>query len=203
MSSADNGSHKPVRLARDRHINFFKMLLQCLPRPYISLQCSRIMALYFCCSGLDILGALDEIKDKQALIEWIYLQQCEEGGFIGGGFTPRNKQDAAENFRQGHVTMTYTALATLALLGDDLSRVNRAKTVQWLSTLQNEDGSFQAVRAGSETDVRFVFSAAAICFMLQDYSGVDIPKAQKFLLSVQSHDGGVGMLPGQESHGGT
>lgn len=109
---------------------------------------------------------------------------------------------SGKSYREGHITMTYTALATLAILGDDFSRVDRAKTMCWLKGLQMEDGSFEAVAAGSETDVRFVFSAAATCFMLQDYSGMDIPKTLKFLLSVQSHDGGIGMLPGQESHGG-
>ena len=193
---------KPQQLARENHINYFLLMLNCLPAPYISLQCSRLMALYFCCSGLDILCAVDKIKDKKVLVDWIYAQQCEEGGFIGGGFAPRKKEEHAENYRQGHVTMTYTALLTLAILGDDLSRVDRQQTSKWLRSLQNEDGSFQAVQAGSETDVRFVFSAAAICFMLQDYTGVDIPKARDFLLSVQSHDGGIGMLPGQESHAG-
>lgn len=36
--------------------------------------------------------------------------------------------------------MTYTALATLLILGDDLSRVNRAAIIKSLRTLQLEDG---------------------------------------------------------------
>uniref|UniRef100_A0A7S3LNM3 Prenyltransferase alpha-alpha toroid domain-containing protein n=2 Tax=Aplanochytrium stocchinoi TaxID=215587 RepID=A0A7S3LNM3_9STRA len=98
--------------------------------------------------------------------------------------------------------MTYSALITLAILGDDFSRVNKRAVINNLRRLQNEDGSFRAVGFGSETDARFLFCAVAISFMLQDWSGFNIEKAKSFALSVQSHDGGIGLLPGQESHGG-
>ena len=39
-----------------------------------------------------------------------------------------------------HVAMTYTALASLLILGDDLSRVNREAVLRGIKQLQIEDG---------------------------------------------------------------
>ncbi|BAF03945.1 Os01g0150100, partial [Oryza sativa Japonica Group] len=46
-----------------------------------------------------------------------------------------------------------------------------------------------------------VFSAA-ICSMLKDWTGMDKEKAKQYILSCQSYDGGFGLVPGSESHGG-
>ena len=39
-----------------------------------------------------------------------------------------------------HIAMTYTALASLVILGDDLSRVNRSAVIEGLKALQLSDG---------------------------------------------------------------
>ena len=39
-----------------------------------------------------------------------------------------------------HIAMTYTALASLVILGDDLSRVNRPAVIEGLKALQLPDG---------------------------------------------------------------
>ena len=39
-----------------------------------------------------------------------------------------------------HIAMTYTALASLVILGDDLSRVNRPAVIEGLKALQLSDG---------------------------------------------------------------
>ena len=39
-----------------------------------------------------------------------------------------------------HIAMTYTALASLLILGDDLSRVNRPAVIEALKILQLPDG---------------------------------------------------------------
>lgn len=44
------------------------------------------------------------------------------------------------SFDCGHITMTYTALASLVILGDDLSRVNREAVLAHVAALQCEDG---------------------------------------------------------------
>ncbi|GKU91921.1 hypothetical protein SLEP1_g5726 [Rubroshorea leprosula] len=71
-----------------------------------------------------------------------------------------------------------------------------------MRNLQQPDGSFMPIHVGAETDLRFVYCAAAICFMLGDWSGMDREKAKDYILQCQSYDGGFGLTPGSESHGG-
>jgi len=55
-------------------------------------------------------------------------------------------KDACE-YDCSHIAMTYTALASLLILGDDLSRVNRPAVIGALKALQLPDGrsEFEAV----------------------------------------------------------
>jgi len=55
---------------------------------------------------------------------------------------------------------------------------------------------------GCESDMRFVYCAASICTLLKDWSGYDVERAVKYILSSQSYDFGFGQGPNQESHGG-
>lgn len=50
--------------------------------------------------------------------------------------------------------LTYTALASLVTLGDDLSRVKRAEILKGLNKLQLEDGSFASQWLDGEIDMR-------------------------------------------------
>jgi len=144
--------------------------------------------------------------DKQEIIEWIYSLQvervdddCHQAGFLGGSFLGESSTD----FRQGHLAMTYTALATLRSLGDDLSRVDRAGIVRSLSTHQLENGSFRCVRGDSEFDMRFLYCACCISHMLGEWSGVDVDAACSYVLQSKSWDGGFALLPNGEGHGGS
>lgn len=100
--------------------------------------------------------------------------------------------------------MTYTAIATLLVLEDNLSRVNKQAIVCRMKELQLDTGryvsgdwievsivvrisihsrfrfSFAAVY-GSESDMRFVYCCAAICHMLNDWSAIDIEKTVQFI----------------------
>ncbi|CAB1321507.1 unnamed protein product, partial [Coregonus sp. 'balchen'] len=142
---------------------------------------------FFALSGLDVLDSLD-VKDKHSLIEWVYSLQ-------GPG--------VSHPYDSGHVAMTYTGLACLVILGDDLSRVNKEACLMGLKALQLEDGSFYAVPEGSENDMRFVYCAACICYMLDDWSGMDIKKAIDYIRRSTSYDNGIGQGAGLESHGGS
>ena len=48
--------------------------------------------------------------------------------------------DADIPYNYSHVAMTYTALATLITLGDDLSRVDKAAVISSLKHLQLDNG---------------------------------------------------------------
>lgn len=118
----------------------------------------------------------------------------------------------------GHIAMTYTALALLLILGDDLSGVDRRATLRHVRQLQQADGSFRAFNEG-ESDMRFVYCAAAICAILKDggaagedlgecdcaveWEGMDAPAACAYVIASQAYDGALGLGPGAESHGGS
>ena len=51
-----------------------------------------------------------------------------------------NQADADIPYNYSHITMTYTALATLITLGDDLSRVDKAAVIDSLKHLQLNNG---------------------------------------------------------------
>lgn len=104
---------------------------------------------------------------------------------------------------QSHIAMTYCALATLKICGDDFSRVNKKAIIQCLKYLQLPNGSFCPIYGASENDMRFVYCAAAISYMLDDWTGFDIDKAVEYILSSQSYDFAIAQGPGQESHGGS
>ncbi|KAL2897031.1 Geranylgeranyl transferase type-1 subunit beta [Bienertia sinuspersici] len=61
---------------------------------------------------------------------------------------------------------------------------------------------FMPIHIGAEADLRFVYCAAAISYLLDDWTGVDKLKAKEYILNCQSYDGGFGLCPGLESHGG-
>ncbi|XP_076465459.1 geranylgeranyl transferase type-1 subunit beta-like [Babylonia areolata] len=201
---------------RLKHIKYLKRILQVIPGQYASLDNHRMTLAYFALSGLDLLGALEEVdKDKAAIIEWIYslqvlpnesetnLSQCGFRGSSALGHSFHGKcADKAIPYDSGHVTMTYTALACLLILGDDLSRVNRSSVVTGLRSLQQPDGSFSCVPEGSETDMRFVYCACCVSYMLNDWSGVDREKTISYITSSLTYEGGVGQGPGAEAHGG-
>lgn len=69
--------------------------------------------------------------------------------------------------------MTYTSIAILVALGDDLSRLNRRAIVDGVAAVQRKDGSFSASIEGNEYDMRFVYCACCICYMMNDWGGVD------------------------------
>jgi len=175
--------------------------------------------LFFCISGLDLLGALDQVltpEIKQKTIEWIYAQQihpdpkignigqCGFRGapFMGHKFEPNATETIHEPYDASNLAMTYTALVSLIILGDDLSRVNRKAIIESISQLQQKNGSFSPVIFGMEYDMRFLYCASVISYILNDWSGINIDKAINFIKKSQTYDFGISQGHGLESHGG-
>jgi geranylgeranyl transferase type-1 subunit beta len=99
--------------------------------------------------------------------------------------------------------MTYTALATLAILGDPLTGLDRRGIVNLVRATQQADGSFRSMPLGGETDLRFTYCACCVSRMLGDWSGVDIPRAAAFVRGSLSYEGALGQGPLLESHAGS
>jgi len=171
-------------------------------------------------SSLDVLGEIHQISDsdKKDYINWIYAQQVHPNhaqpnpyagcGFRGGPclglpFSLSPETLPPHLYDEANIAMTYVALALLRILGDDFSRVNKKAIREGLKSLQLPDGSFVPVQAGGESDIRFIFCACAISSMLQNFSGLDIPRLTDYIVSSQGYDGGIAQGPLQESHGGS
>ncbi|CAB4016161.1 Geranylgeranyl transferase type-1 subunit beta [Paramuricea clavata] len=196
-----------------RHVKFFIRCLNVLPSSYSSLDTTRLTIAFFALSGLDVLNALDRIADDKAnYIDWIYSLQVlsKEGrdvnncGFKGSSTLHlKGYEDFESPFDSGHIAMTYVALASLVILGDDLSRVDKKSVIESLKHLQLDDGSFGATADGSENDMRFIFCASCISYMLNDWSGVNIENAVKYIKDSLAYEHGFAQGPFLEAVGGS
>ncbi len=197
---------------------YFAASLRQLPGAYRTLDTNRLTLVHFCVHALDLLGVWEDTDlqtslglNRHAIIEWIYSLQTttaatnegsdvypEHVGFKGGSFLGGSQGSVEAGFHattappalynHGHIAMTYTALCTLQVLGDDWSRVDRNGIVQALSSLQLPNGSFQSIAVGSEHDLRFLYCACCISYLLNDWRGVDIKRAVDYIRSCRSWD---------------
>lgn len=103
----------------------------------------------------------------------------------------------------GYIPMTYCALATLVILGDDLSRVDRYSIIKGMRHLQQPDGSFKPSALGGECDMRLVYCAIAVSQLLNDWSGINPDKCAQFIKESLSYEGAFAQCPGAEAHGGS
>eukprot|EP00397_Hematodinium_sp_SG-2012_P038726 GEMP01042172.1.p1 GENE.GEMP01042172.1~~GEMP01042172.1.p1 ORF type:complete len:318 (+),score=53.53 GEMP01042172.1:110-1063(+) len=178
----------------DLHQRFFRRMASELPPQYISMETNRLTLLYFCVSGLDLLGHEWTAEENKSLRAFIYSHQDATGGFDGGGLD-----------KAPHIANTYTALCILAILNDDFSLVRRDLLSNRLKEWQQADGSFVCVTGnqGGEQDMRFCFCASAIAKFLNLWSAFDVNRLVNYILRSQSYDGAIGMGPSLESHGGS
>jgi len=185
------GEGAGLQLTAGRHAKFLQRTLHVLPSSHANFDTQRVTISYFAIAGLDLLDKLELVAEqRREVVEWLHLRLLPSS-------LPSHPHD------HGHVAMTYTALATLIILGDDLSGINRRALVAGVRALQLPDGSFRAALEGGENDMRFLYCAAAVCRMLDDWSGVDVEAAVSYVLASISYDGGIGQGPGLEAHGGS
>ncbi|KAK6234199.1 hypothetical protein QUC31_006605 [Theobroma cacao] len=198
---------------RDRHVAFLEMMYNLIPHYYQSQEINRLTLAFFTISGLHLLQALDRV-DKDRVANWVLSFQAhpqskaelKNGQFYGFHGSRTSQFPPDENglspYNAGHLASTYCALAILKTVGYNLLTIDKESILISMRNLQQPDGSFMPLHVGAETDLRFVYCAAAVCFMLEDWSGMDREKAKEYILNCQSYDGGFGLSPGSESHGG-
>jgi geranylgeranyl transferase type-1 subunit beta len=166
---------KTLRQA-NRHAKYFMSLLKELPSPYVGLETSRLTVIYFCVVALDMMGRLEQVDGKRVanyVKSMIVSNTCDGEqvcGFIGSSFlgncprvsgmaaTGSNENDVCgepgcgftmqlcSEFLEGHLAMTYSALATLYTLGESFDDLPKKAIVKQLSRLQGEDGCFLGYR---------------------------------------------------------
>ncbi|KAL0091986.1 protein geranylgeranyltransferase type I beta subunit [Phycomyces blakesleeanus] len=223
MTMTDDSPQFSQDFTRLKHITYFKTNLSFLPNAYTTTETNRMTLGFFCLNALDLLGALDESvseQNKKDWIEWIYAQQLlpetddekdpnlDYCGFRGSSssgrpFDPTATHTCYQPYDSAHIANTYTALLNLLILGDDLSRVNIKAITRAIRSLQQDDGSIAPTEGSYERDVRFIYCATAICYILDDWSGLDMEKTLKYIQNLQSYEHAIGQSPGQESHGGS
>ncbi|KAI3793349.1 hypothetical protein L1987_35966 [Smallanthus sonchifolius] len=211
-SYADRGSEDQF-FDRERHIRYLEMNYQILTSPYESQEINHLTLAYFIISGLHILQALDRV-DREAVIDWVLSLQAHpkneaelnNGQFYGFHGSRSSQFQSVDNGvsvpNNSHLASTYCALAILKTVDYDFSLIDSSSISKSMKHLQQSDGSFMPIHTGAETDLRFVYCAAVISSLLDNWSGIDKEKAKNYILSCQSYDGGFGLIPGQESHGG-
>ncbi|KAK7340876.1 hypothetical protein VNO77_21593 [Canavalia gladiata] len=201
------------KMEKEVHVQFVEMMYYLLPSPYESQEINHLTLAYFVISALDFLNSLHSIE-KDAVVKWVLSFQAHpatqadlnDGQFYGfhgsrsSQFPPNENGVLIRN--NSHLASTYCAIAILKIVGYELSNLDSESIVASMRSLQQPDGSFMPIHTGGETDLRFVYCAAAICFMLDNWSGMDKEKAKDYILNCQSYDGGFGLVPGAESHGG-
>lgn len=129
-------------------------------------------------SALDLLDALDtsmSSDEKRDYIHWIYRCQHPDGGFRmwpGTDFGDRANESNAK-WDPANVPATYFALASLLVLGDDLSRVRRLRTLQWIKRMQRPDGSFGEILVDGQIqggrDPRSAHCACGVKYILRGH----------------------------------
>ncbi|XP_044760985.1 geranylgeranyl transferase type-1 subunit beta [Coccinella septempunctata] len=194
------------------HKKLLKHILREIPRNDGSSDANRVVIAHFAVLGLGILGELESLSEgeKEKLINWIYSLQVVDDEELVSGFQGSSIMNTKENknknspYKWGHITNTYSSLAILLLLGDNLSKVDKKAILLSLRALQNDDGSFTATRlGGTESDMRFVFCAASICYILNDWSGIDMKKMIEYIHNCVSYEQAFGQVPDSESHSGS
>ena len=121
-------------------------------------------------------------------------QDCDGvGPDAAHAVTPTTQRIARDG---GHLAMTYTGLACLKILGDDLSRMDRHAMARSLRHFQRPDGSVTSTVCEGENDMRFLYCACCAAYMLDDWSGIDVAAATGFVARCINYDGGIGQAPG-------
>jgi hypothetical protein len=69
------GRDSETSFHRESHILYFKECLKSLPQHYVSLDTTRLSAVYFCVLGLDILRASLNDLERENVIEFVYANQ--------------------------------------------------------------------------------------------------------------------------------
>lgn len=212
---------------RSEHVTYYKHCLQGLPADYIELDTQRIVLLYFCVLGLDVLGALSELTclEKESIIGFVtnnklkveYNGVCTQG-FVGSQFLGPVSNHLTDCeyvvnnkavYIHHHLAMTYSALAILAALEHPVPVTMTEDILRNIPLCQAEDGSFSISPNASECDMRFVYCACVITSMIKagssgfEWSSVfNIDSMCSYVKKCYTYEGGFSLYPGGEAVGG-
>jgi len=213
---------------RSEHITYYKHCLQGLPGDYIELDTQRIVLLYFCVLGLDVLGGLSDLthEEKNNIIGFVTNNKlkiefngvCTQG-FVGSPFLGpvssyvSTDGDYVNNntavYIHHHLAMTYSALGIMAALEHPVPQTMVDDIMRNIPLCQTEDGSFSISPNASECDMRFVYCACVITSMIKggelgfEYNSVfNVEAMCSYIKKCVTYEGGFSLYPGGEAVGG-
>ncbi|CAD7682529.1 unnamed protein product [Nyctereutes procyonoides] len=146
----------------------------------------RMSGIYWGLTVMDLMGQLHRMNREEILT---FIKSCQHEC---GGISASIRHDP-------HLLYTLRAAQILTLYDSIVIDVN--KVVEYVQSLQKEDGSFAGDIWG-EIDTRFSFCAVATLALLGKLDAINVEKAIEFVLSCMNFDGGFGCRPGSESHAG-
>ena len=187
-----------LNLSLQKHRKYFQGLARGVPEQAHS---SYMTGLYFVVSGLVVLEGF-EAGEKGRVIDWIYEQQVEFEPYAGFRANSSAALDKMSRWDYASLASTYSALCILHLLGDDFSRVNKKAIIRSIAKQVTPTGSVRSHNGSSENDVRFVYCLCSICYLLNDWEGLDKDLLASFILSCRTYESGFSIYPGFEAHGG-
>lgn len=133
----------------------------------------------------------DDNNNRPPIIDWVFdCFDAKNGGFGG---TPGH---------DAHLLYTLSAVQILALADRlDDPRLERKAVIDFVSSLQQPDGSFSGDRWG-EIDTRFTYCALSTLSILGALDRVEVRRAAIYIQQCRNLDGGFGSVIGAESHAG-
>jgi len=166
-----------------RHLDDDKSSLE-----YMMSEHLRMGGVYWGVSAMALLRRLDDEARKDNIINWIL--SCQDPA-RPGGFGPNAGHDA-------DITATHYALLVLAVY-NALDRIDTSGMVQFIASLQREDGSFSGDHWG-EVDIRFAYCALSALTILDGLGSIDVDGCVRWILRCMNYDGAFGPVPRAESH---
>jgi len=195
------------------HASHCVRFLHALSSQMLEVDSVRMIIAFYCLSSLDVLDQLDaksKKADRDQWREWIWAQQISSSwgtGFRSGPSVaiPASNTQAPNpgQYDVPHVLMTFSAILSLAILRDDLKRLDRTGLRTFLCRMQRPDGSFTAIPNSIESDLRMVYAVFVICSLLNEWDAINVQKALEFIHNCRTYEGGYGQRPYLEAQGGT
>ncbi|EEB07904.1 geranylgeranyltransferase I beta subunit Cwg2 [Schizosaccharomyces japonicus yFS275] len=201
-----------------KHIAYFKRNLMMFPQPYQEMDSERMVLGYFCLLGLDLLKALEEIREQDK-IDWIaWVRSCRvakrcdsidkdvkgDAYYVGYRGGPCTMTPGNEQWDEPMLAGTLFAACNLLFLGDNpRSNTEDMKGIErFLQLCLCEDGRYRSnLLPGADEDIRQLYMAVSTATLLE-LKLKNVEQSLDYIKSCQRYEGGFGQTPGAEAHAG-
>jgi geranylgeranyl transferase type-2 subunit beta len=206
MTVGEGENASAIVFHRERHLAYIAGLANKLDKPSsyegAVTEHLRMSGIYWTYAGLSLLVSPPEAdltlgitsskqsEGRPSIVDWVL--KCYDAST--GGFGGNIGHDA-------HLLYTLSAIQILIMADYDVKQLPTEGIIQFIVSLQQEDGSFAGDQWG-EIDTRFSYCALSALSILSSFDRIDLSKAVEYIASCQNLDGGFGSMMGAESHAG-